>query len=193
LRRRARTRIAKHKTSASPASQDGAEQVAASGQTNGNNAGNMEPPSESLLLPQPTGFVNDFANVMDLKTKQRLEEKLDRLKQQSQIEFALVTVETTGTEKIEDYSLELVRSWGVGSNVRGGTGGLLLMLAVKDRKWRMQVSKSLEADLPDDYVSGLGGLMTGPFRAGNYGEGLTKCVDAVIERLGQQRGFKPDE
>ncbi|HEY0384551.1 MAG TPA: TPM domain-containing protein, partial [Pyrinomonadaceae bacterium] len=86
----------------------------------------------------------------------------------------------------------VARSWGIGSDLRGGTGGLLLMVAVRDRKWRMQVSRSLEANLPDDYVSGLGTLMTGPFRAGNYAEGLTKCVAAVIERLGRERGFKVD-
>lgn len=143
--------------------------------------------AEDLLLPQPVGFVNDFAKVLDEKAKTRLEELVGRLKERGDIEFAVVTVETTGKQDIFDYSLMLARSWGVGSKPRGD--GLLLMVAVNDRKWRIQVSRSLEADLPNDVVEELGRLMHEPFRAGRYGEGLTKCVEALSTRLGKRRGF----
>jgi hypothetical protein len=52
------------------------------------------------------------------------------------------------------------------------------------------VSRSLEADLPNAVVGELGGLMNEPFRQGKYGEGLTKCVEAVIARLSERRGFE---
>lgn len=155
-------------------------------QTNTNQTNNAE--AESLLLPQPVGFVNDFANVLDKQSKTRLDELVHRLKERSSIEFAVVTVETTGKQDIFDYSLALARSWGVGSKPRGD--GLLLLLAVKDRKWRIQVSRSLEADLPNEVVGELGRLMNEPFSRGNYGEGLTKCVEAIIARLAERRGFE---
>jgi uncharacterized membrane protein YgcG len=144
--------------------------------------------AEDLLLPQPSGFVNDFAKVLDEQSKTRLSELVRKLKERSGIEFAVVTVETTGKQDIFDYSLALARSWGVGSKPRGD--GLLLLVAVKDRKWRVQVSRSLEADLPNDAVNELGSLMNEPFRRGDYGEGLTKCVEAIIARLSERRGFK---
>jgi uncharacterized membrane protein YgcG len=143
--------------------------------------------AENLLLPQPSGFVNDFAKVLDEQSKTRLDQLVRKLKERSRIEFAVVTVETTGKQDIFDYSLALARSWGVGSKPRGD--GLLLLVAVKDRKWRVQVSRSLEADLPNDAVGELGSLMNEPFRRGDYGEGLTKCVEAIIARLSERRGF----
>ena len=47
-------------------------------------------------LPQPTGYVNDFAGVIDGETKNRLEAVLENLKKRADIEFAVVTVKTTG-------------------------------------------------------------------------------------------------
>jgi uncharacterized membrane protein YgcG len=152
---------------------------------NGTNTAATE--GESLLVPQPAGFVNDFAKVLDEPTRKHLDELVHKLKERADIEFAIVTVETTGQQNIDDYSLTLARSWGVGSKPRGD--GLLLLLAVQDRKWRIQVSRSLEADLPNDVVGELGRLMNEPFRAGRYGEGLTKCVEALIARLGERRKF----
>ena len=172
---------------ASTAASDNAGKIAAEW-GNANQSNNNAQPAENLLLPQPVGFVNDFANVVDAQTKQQLEEMLNRLKQRAQIEFALVTVKTTGGEDINDYSLALARSWGIGAS----GGGLLLMVAVEDRKWRIQVSRSLEADMPNDVVGELGRLMNEPFRAGKYGEGLTKCVEALIARLKERRGFTMD-
>jgi uncharacterized membrane protein YgcG len=159
----------------------------AAGQANVNQANEAANGAESLLLPQPKGFVNDYARVLDDATRTRLEELLNRLKQRAQIEFAVVTVETTGKETIDDYSLALARSWGVGSKPRHD--GLLLLLAVRDRRWRIQVSRSLEADLPNDAVGEFGRLMNEPFRAGRYGEGLTRCVEALIARLSKRRAF----
>jgi uncharacterized protein len=144
--------------------------------------------AESLLLPQPEGFVNDFARVLDARTKAHLAELVRKLKERADIEFAVVTVKTTDKQNIDDYSLTLARSWGVGSKPRGD--GLLLLLATEDRKWRIQVSRSLEADLPNDVVGELGGLMNEPFRQRNYGEGLTRCVEALITRLSECRGVE---
>jgi uncharacterized membrane protein YgcG len=177
---------------ASAASSDNAGKIAAEW-GNANQSNVTAQPAENLLLPQPVGFVNDFAGVVDSDAKQRLEGLLNRLKQRAQIEFALVTVKTTGGEDINNYSLALARGWGVGTSVRGASGGgLLLLVAVEDHRWRIQVSRSLEADMPNDVVGELGGLMNEPFRAGKYGEGLTKCVEALIARLKERRGFTVD-
>jgi uncharacterized membrane protein YgcG len=169
--------------------------TAGTGSTNANNAAveraantNQTDEAESLLLPQPEGYVNDFARVLDAQTKAHLAELVRKLKERSDIEFAIVTVKTTGKQSVDDYSLTLARSWGVGSKPRGD--GLLLLLATDDRQWRIQVSRSLEADLPNDVVGELGGLMNEPFRQRNYGEGLTRCVEALITRLGERRGFE---
>lgn len=170
---------------------DKAESRATMERTNDYVVSEAPTPQVKSPLPPPTGFLNDYAKVIDEPTKVRLEMILNNLKQRANIEFAVVTVETTGDEDIFDYSLALARGWGVGAPPRND--GLLLLIAVKDRKWRMQVSRSLEVDMPNEEVSTLGKLMIEPFRAGKYGEGLTLCVEATIKRLSAQRGFKLDE
>lgn len=173
---------------ASDAGSGNTNTAAATDKANTNQTNNASPQADDLLLPRPVGFVSDFAKVVDEPTSKRLEATLNKLKQRAGIEFVVVIVETTGKEDLDAYSLSLAQSWGIGATAGGD--GLLLMVAVRDHKWRIQVSRSLEADMPDDVVGELGGLMNEPFRAGKYGEGLTKCVDAIIARLGKRRGFE---
>lgn len=149
----------------------------------------IEPKSESPL-PPPTGFVNDYANVFDAEAKVRLESALKELRDRSGVEFAVVTVETTGDQPIFDYSLAVARGWGIGPLDNSNGGGLLLMLATKDRKWRIQVSRSLEKDLPGSETKRLGDESLQLYREGKYAEGITKYVGALVARLEEKRGFK---
>ena len=140
-------------------------------------------------LPPPKGFVNDFAGVIDDRTEGVLEAKLKQLKERVNIEVAVATVETTGGRDIFDYSLAVARGWGIGPPAGEEGGGLLLMLAVKDHTWRIQVSRSLEADIPNEVAAEIGGGMTDALRKGHYGEAVTQCVDDLIQRLAERRGF----
>ena len=143
-------------------------------------------------LPPPTGFVSDFANVLDPESEDRLQQAMTELKDKSDIEFAVVTVETTGGQPIFDYSLALAKEWGIGPKDTSKGGGILLMLAIKDRDWRIQISRSLEKDLPDEVCKALGDQSRDLYRQGRYGEGITKYVKAIIERLEGLRAFKLD-
>jgi uncharacterized protein len=141
-------------------------------------------------LPAPTGYVNDYANVIDAATKDRMEAMLQALAHQSDpIEFAVVTVPTTGDTPIFDYSLAVARGWGIGSS-EGEKNGLLLLVAVNDRAWRVQVSRHLEGDLPDGLTGEIGRRMTAPFRAGDYSKGLMDAVQTFIATMSEKRGFK---
>jgi uncharacterized protein len=140
-------------------------------------------------LPPPTGFVNDYANVIDAATKTRLETILTNLRDQHQIEFAVVTVPTTGGEDIFDYTLAVARGWGIGSK-DSDQAGLLLLVAINDRKYFTQVSRHLEGDLPD----GLTGQiqrerLVPPFKQGNYAKGIADTVETYVATLAEKRGF----
>ena len=141
-------------------------------------------------LPAPVGFVNDYAKVIDYETRQRLEEKLSRLKERSQIEFAVATVETTGGQSIFDYSLAVARGWHIGSKETGD--GLLLLLAVEDRKWHIQITRSLEPVLTKNELSEVGMRAHALYRDGKHGEGIVNCVDGLIVKLAEKKRFKMD-
>lgn len=139
-------------------------------------------------LPRPTGFVSDYAGVIDLPTKQRLETLLTNLKGRAEIEFAIVVVPTTGDVPIFDYTLSVARGWGIGPG-GGEQKGLILLVAVNDRKYQLQVSRHLEGDLPDGVVGEIGRRMRDPFRQNRYGDGLELAAGTIVATLAEKRGF----
>ena len=133
-------------------------------------------------LPAPTGFVNDYAGVIDAATKQQLETKLKNLKDTTNpsVEIAVAVVKTTGDRPIVDYSLAVARGWKIGSKDDDNPSALL-MVAIDDRKYFTQVSKDLEDELPDGVAGSLQRQFLVPeFKKGNYGKGISDTIDAYI-------------
>jgi uncharacterized protein len=186
----AKTETAKSsKPNAGESSAPRTESVAASGDASSvaiDDPVNEATPQVKSPLPAPTGFVNDYAKVLDATTKTRLEATLNDLKKKAEIEFAVVTVETTGGQSSFDYTMAVARGWGVGSKTQDG-GGLILLVAVKDRKWEFRWSRRLQAVLEEGMVEELERRMTAPFRQGKYAEGISSGVEAVIKRLDERR------
>ena len=83
-------------------------------------------------LPPPTGYVNDYAGVIDAATKQNLENKLKAFKEKTGIEIAVAVVKTTGNREIFEYSLAVARGWKIGSKADNNPGALLFV-AIDDR------------------------------------------------------------
>jgi len=143
-------------------------------------------------LPKPTGYVSDFAGVIDSETKDRLEITLGNLDKQQSIQFAVVTIDTTGGQDIFDYSLAVARGWGIGSKDTSKPS-LLLLAAIKDRKYFTQVSRHLEGDLPDGLVGQIQREQLVPaFKEGQYGKGLSDTVLTYITTVAAKDGFSTD-
>jgi uncharacterized protein len=142
-----------------------------------------------IPLPSPFTPVVDYAHVIDADTRQKLESIYINLKQRADIEFAVVTVDTTGDQDIFDYSLAVARGWGIGSK-EGEKNGFLLLVAIKDRKYFTQVSDHLEGDLNDGLVGEIQRARLVPqFRKGNYDQGIYDTVQTYVATLAEKRGF----
>lgn len=140
-------------------------------------------------MPNPPTPVVDNANVIDDATEQRLNNVLMNLSENkaANVEMGVVTVRTTGGQDIFDYSLAIMRGWGIGSSEKGG---LLLVVAVDDRKYFTQVSRHLEGDLPDGLVGQIQRERLVPlFKQGNYSKAISDTVETYIATLAQKRGF----
>lgn len=142
-------------------------------------------------LPAPTTHVNDFAGVMSEATKARMEEVLRELKKRADIEFGVVIVKKTDGRTAFDYSLAIMREWGIGS-ADGKRVGLLYFVAVEDKQYFIQVSRHLEGDMPDGAVGEIGRRMREPFKARRYDEAFVVVVDGLIERMAEKRGFSAE-
>ena len=140
-------------------------------------------------MARPQGYVGDYAKVIDVAAERRLETKLGGLRKRAGVEFVVVTLETTGAEDIFDYSLAAARQWKLARGA-GDKGGILLMLAVRDRKWRVQLTDSLRVDLPESVLQVHADKMVVQYRQGNVGAGVNLFVDGLIAHLAERRGLK---
>jgi len=131
-----------------------------------------------------TVYVTDDANVIDEATRKQLETKFAALKDRRKIDFAVVTVKTTGDKSVFDYSLTLARERKKDS-IEANVSGLLLLVAVDDHQWRIQISRNLEPHLTNEILTNLSTPMTDAFRQKQYGEGIRKYVNAIVEKLDQ--------
>lgn len=136
-------------------------------------------------LPPPTGYVNDYAGVIDPATKQRLETRLKDFKEKTNpsVEIAIAVVRTTGERQLFDYSLAVARGWKIGSK-EDDNPSALLFVAIDDRKYFTQVSKDLEDELPDGAVGALQRQYLVPeFKKGNYAKGIEDTISAYISTI----------
>lgn len=130
--------------------------------------------------------------MIDAQTRERLESIYRNLKERANIEYAVVTVDSTGEQDIFDFSLAVARGWGIGSK-DGDKAGFLLVVAIQDRKYFTQVSDHLEGDLPDGVVGQIQRERLVPaFRQRNYSKGIYDAIQAYAATLAQKRGFNID-
>lgn len=146
-------------------------------------------PTSPVPLPVPFNPIVDNANVIDAATRQRLEQIYRDLKERGNIEYAVLTVDTTGDRDIFDYSLAVARGWGIGPK-EAEKASFLLVVAIQDRKYYTQVSRHIEGDLPDGLVGQIQRERLVPqFRQKNYSQGILDTIEAYVATLGEKRGF----
>lgn len=150
---------------------------------------NAQPtPQSPVPLPVPFNPIIDNAGVIDADTRLRLESIYRGLKQHG-IEYAVLTVNTTGGRDIFDYSLAVGRGWGIGSK-EGDRASFLLVVAIQDRDYFTQVSRHIEGDLPDGLIGQIQRERLVPaFRQDNYSKGIFDTIQAYVATLGAKRGF----
>jgi uncharacterized protein len=146
-------------------------------------------PTSPVPLPVPFNPIVDNANVIDSETRARLEQIYRDLKERGSIEYAVLTVDTTGDRDIFDYSLAVARGWGIGPK-DGEKASFLLVVAIQDRKYFTQVSRHIEGDLPDGVAGQIQRERLVPqFRQQNYSKGILDTIEAYVATLGAKRGF----
>lgn len=97
--------------------------------------------------PNPPRLVNDFANTLSPEQREILEARLDAFDDSTSNQIAIVTVSDLGGYDIESYANKLFRSWGIGSAKHDN--GILILVAVKERRMRIEVGRGLEGPIPD--------------------------------------------
>jgi len=139
---------------------------------------------------KPSGHVNDFANVIDPASRAELERYCAALKTATGAELALVTLPTLDGEPIEDVANTLFRQWGVGA--KQTNEGVLLLLAIRDRRSRLEVGYGLEPIIPDGYVGSLLREMRPALRDNHYGDAMLIAARTLGQRIAQAKNVSLD-
>ena len=95
----------------------------------------------------PSGYVNDYANIIDENSKQQLEKELQLFAASTTNEITVVTIPSLDGDTIEHYATKLFESWKIGN--AKNDNGVLLLISRDDRKLRIEVGYGLEGALPD--------------------------------------------
>jgi uncharacterized protein len=143
------------------------------------------------LPPELTKPVNDFANVIDAASEAEIERRILELKQASGDVVVVATIDTfqPSYADIEEYAVKMFENRGRGIGDKGKDNGLLVVLAVKDRRVRTEVGYDLEQFITDGYASEVSRNDMAPYFArGEYGAGVQAGVSRLIGRIAQGRG-----
>jgi uncharacterized protein len=131
---------------------------------------------------QPSGYVMDLAGVLDHNTRTRLQELLKELELQTTAQVVVLIIDSLEGEPIEQFSHRTAVKWALGR--KGKDNGVLITVAVKDRKYRLEVGYGLEAVLPDSLVGSIGREYLVPnFRKGDFSAGILAAASAVAREI----------
>ncbi len=133
-------------------------------------------------FPALTGRVVDNANLLNEAQEAELTAKLATLETNTQRQLVIATITDLQGYDIADYGYQLGRKWGLGDEDRND--GALLIIAVNDRKIRVEVGYGLEATLTDAVSSQIiRNDITPAFKARNFAGGINAGADKMISYL----------
>src|SRR5215813_15273812 len=150
-----------------------------------------------MQIPQPSGYVNDFAGKLSPATKQSLENLLTNFRNQTNIEVSAVLIpfEQMNGYAIEDYALEMGRRWGIGAGA--DKPAALLLVAIKEKgsdglfhgNTRLEISRHLEGDIPDGLAGEIIRRMRNDFQSGNFDNAMNTGVQTLLATIAEKRGI----
>lgn len=144
--------------------------------------------AEAVAQLRPTGYVNDFAHVLDQNTFAQMEGVCLQIDQKAHAQIAVVTINSLDGADVESYAVDLFKSWGIGS--KATNRGVLILYAIKDHRARVEVGYGLEPILPDGKVGGFQREAIPLMQSGNYSAALLQVTNRVAGVIAQDAGIQ---
>jgi len=147
--------------------------------------------------PQPTGYINDYAQIISDAVEDDLEDRLRSLEASSSQELSVVTLNSLEGDTVENVAVDIFSQWGIGKKDKDN--GVLLLIAFEDRKLKIEVGYGLEPILTDSRSGTIiRDIITPEFKQDNYEAGIVAGVDAIIQVISEdstvfdQKTTQPD-
>ncbi len=157
---------------------------------------------QATPIPAPTGYVNDFANVIPADNGDRMRRVIDDVRAKSDADLVVVTISDIGDRNVGDVALEIARQWKVGSPGKPGdpnrNRGVLILLipktTSKDGKGHLSlmIGNGAEGFITDAQAGDIRREATPLLSRNEYGAGLELMTQRVAQRLAAGLGFTLD-
>lgn len=135
-------------------------------------------------VPEPIGWINDFANVISLEYKSKLNSLIEEVEEKTTAEIAVVTVNSIAPYDEKAYARLLFDNWNLGK--KGKDNGILVLLAIKERRWCIETGYGLEGILSDSRCGEIGrNYMVPYFKDGRYSEGLYYGITVISKVIAE--------
>ncbi|WP_411955987.1 TPM domain-containing protein [Clostridium sp. FP1] len=147
-----------------------------------------------IKFPRPTQlkYVNDYAKVIDGDSMQYILSVGKELEDKTGAQATVVVIDSLQGETIESYANGIFRNWGIGQKDKNN--GLLILLSVKDKKWRVEVGTALEGAITDIYSSRVMNDFAVPkFKANQYGQGIRAAYSVLSDSIAKEYEVKLDK
>lgn len=144
--------------------------------------------AEKVADIQPTGYVIDLANVIQPETRARISAMAAELQQQTGAQIAVVTVNSLEGETKEQYAVDLYKHLGIGP--KKTDEGVLLLVAPKDRQYKIEVGYGLEPVINDARAGDIGRSMVPSLRAGDYSAAILEAMTQIAQLVAADKGVQ---
>ena len=129
--------------------------------------------------PNPPRLVNDFANILGEREELALERKLVTYNNSTSTQITVVTIPSLEGSDIADYSFRLGEQWGIGR--KGKDNGVLIIVALQDKKMFIATGYGLEGVIPDALAKRIvENYMRPNFKKKNYYKGLDEATTVIM-------------
>ncbi len=138
-------------------------------------------PAVTAAFPQPAGYVNDFANVLNSSSEAKITAIAESLAENQGIELAVVTLSNINDQHLEDYAVDLFAEWGIGGPE---DSGILILLVIETREIRVETGYGIETVLPAGKVGRILDQFVIPhLRNNDYNTALVEAAKAYQDAL----------
>jgi uncharacterized protein len=140
-------------------------------------------------LPAPQGLINDFAGIIPPSYEEKMNLLALEVLNKTGATLTVVTLKDIGGADIDEFTNRLYEKWGVGK--RGEDRGVMLLLAVEERRIRIEVGYGLEGIIPDGLAGQIRDQAMVPYlKKGEYGSGLLNGLYATASIIAKDKGIK---
>lgn len=139
----------------------------------------------AMVTPTNDFYVNDYANLLNEETKEYIISTNKSLCSQTGAQIVVVTVPSLDGDSLEDYATTLFRNFGIGD--KNKNNGVLLLLALEERKFRVEVGYGLEGVLPDGKTGRIQDEYIIPYlKQNNWNDGIKNGYNAILEVVAKE-------